>query len=272
MSKRILRIIAVTSIFSMLLPTLANATIVRMETSLGSIDVNLYDETTPETVANFLSYVSSDAYVNTFIQRSIENFVIQGGGYTYSGTLPVTAITKGSTVVNEPEYSNVRGTIAMAKIGGEPNSATNQWFFNLANNSAGSPQLDTQNGGFTVFGEVMLDDMDVVDAIANVTVRNKGGAFGSLPLRDYSDDDHSNNVDPDADNFILVSAITVIDAAADTAADASPTPNTLIDTPAPTTPSTGDSSGGGGGGSIEILLLALLGCGLRVRRRSVASA
>ncbi len=65
-------------------------------------------------------------------------------------------------VTNEPELSNVRGTIAMAKLGTDPNSATNQWFISLADNSA---NLDVQNDGFTVFGIVMDNGMDIVDVI-----------------------------------------------------------------------------------------------------------
>jgi cyclophilin family peptidyl-prolyl cis-trans isomerase len=91
-------------------------------------------------------------------------------------------------VINEPGISNLRGTIAMAKRPGDPNSATSQWFINLADNSE---LLDDQNGGFTVFGEVTGNGMDVVDAIAALPVWNAGSpCFGcspltELPLRDY---------------------------------------------------------------------------------------
>lgn len=71
----------------------------------------------------------------------------------------------------------------MAKLGGDPNSATSGWFFNLADNSA---NLDYQNGGFTVFGRVIGNGMDVVDAIADLSVYNAGGAFAELPLIGYT--------------------------------------------------------------------------------------
>ncbi len=144
------------------LPTTGSAsTIVSMQTSLGLIDIQLFDQTAPNTVANFLNYVNSGAYDNTFIHRSIPGFVIQGGGYSW-GSTSYTHIMTNPPVVNEFGASNLRGTIAMAKVAGNPNSATSEWFFNLANNSG----LDSDNGGFTVFGQVIGNGMQVVDAIA----------------------------------------------------------------------------------------------------------
>ena len=88
---------------------------------------------------------------------------------------------------NEPFISNIRGTIAMAKLGGDPNSATSQWFINLADNSA---NLDTQNGGFTVFGHVTGNGMSVADAIAMLNRVNVGSPFDALPVRDYTSGNH----------------------------------------------------------------------------------
>jgi len=152
-------------------------------------------EGAPLTVQNFLNYVEDGDYVNSIIHRSIPGFIIQGGGFTADGLAdnldnPANAIgiiPSDPPVVNEfsPERSNLRGTIAMAKLGGDPDSATNQWFFNLADNSA---NLDNQNGGFTVFGEV-LDDSDLanLDAIASIPIFDGTsvfgqGAFTDLPL------------------------------------------------------------------------------------------
>jgi cyclophilin family peptidyl-prolyl cis-trans isomerase len=74
----------------------------------------------------------------------------------------------------------------MAKIGGDPDSATSEWFINLADNST---NLDAQNGGFTVFGEVM--DMSVVNTIAALRIANLGGALTNTPIVDLDHPDSS---------------------------------------------------------------------------------
>lgn len=158
------------------------ATTVRIQTTLGVVDIQLYDTAAPLTVANFLNYVNSGAYNNSFIHRSVPGFIIQGGGYTWNdATNGVASVSTAPPIANEysSSRSNLRGTIAMAKLGNDPNSATSQWFFNLANNSA---NLDNQNGGFTVFGRVLGDGMSVVDRIAALPLANAGGALTSLPL------------------------------------------------------------------------------------------
>lgn len=154
-----------------------------VESSLGNFCIELFDEVAPRTVANFLNYVRGGDYNNTFIHRSVPGFVIQGGGYYYTGGTSVTEVPKDPAVVNEFNRSNLRGTIAMAKMGNDPNSATSEWFINLGNNSA---NLDGQNGGFTVFGQVLGNGMAVVDAIASRQPRdlsfNLGGAFTDVPM------------------------------------------------------------------------------------------
>lgn len=158
----------------------AVATTVTVETPLGSFNVRLYDDIAPDTVANFLNYVNDGDYDGTFIHRSIPGFVIQGGGFFFDGE-EAQAIETDPPIANEFSESNVRGTIAMAKRADDPDSATSQWFINLVNN----PDLDTQNGGFTVFGEVIGDGMQVVDAIAALQRFNFGPPFDSLPLIDF---------------------------------------------------------------------------------------
>jgi len=158
------------------------ATSVTLNTSLGDVDIELFDDQAPQTVANFLNYVRDEDYSKTFIHRSVPGFVVQGGGFKFIDGL-IIAVPLDPPVVNEPGISNLRGTIAMAKLSGDPDSATSQWFINLADNSE---NLDSQNGGFTVFGQVSAEGMAVIDAIAALPIWNAGGSFTTLPLRDYS--------------------------------------------------------------------------------------
>lgn len=216
----------------------SQATVVEFRTVMGNFEVNLFDETTPETVANFLSYVNSGAYAQNVVHRSAPGFIVQAGGFQYNNIL-FEAIPTGSPVNNEPELSNVRGTIAMAKQASNENSATSQWFFNLADNSG---NLDTQNGGFTVFGQVLGNGMDVIDAIASITRFNLGGAASEIPLRNYTLSDLTNEIQITDDNLVIITDIVVTDSTVVTNADLSPTPNTLIN-------SGGGSGGGDGGGS-----------------------
>lgn len=153
--------------------------------SMGQFCIELFETQTPITTANFLKYIDSDAYTNGIFHRSIPGFVIQGGGFKVvdgaSGESLI-AVNTFSPITNEFKISNTRGTVAMAKLGGNPNSATSQWFVNLADNSA---NLDHQNGGFTVFGRVIFDGMTVFDAIAKLPVRNLGGSLTNAPLKDF---------------------------------------------------------------------------------------
>jgi peptidyl-prolyl cis-trans isomerase A (cyclophilin A) len=153
------------------------ATIVRFATSVGDFDVALYDDTAPNTVANFLNYVNDGDYVDSIVHRSIPGFIIQGGGY-YSDLSEVPA---DPPINNEFGASNVRGTIAMARPA-DPNSATNQWYVNLVDNL----HLDTQSGGFTVFGEVIMPGMNIVDQIAALDTLDLGPPFSDLPVFDVS--------------------------------------------------------------------------------------
>ena len=245
----------------------ASATIVRVQTALGSFDVNLYDRNTPATVANFLGYVNSGAYANMFMHRSVGGFVLQGGGYRYTGPGAFESIPANAAVTNEPKYSNVRGTIAMAKVSGNANSATNQWFINTGNNSA---NLDVQNGGFTAFGQVVGNGMTVVDAINALQVFAVNSALDSLPLRDYTTQNLNSGVTI-TDQHLIITSVTVIDSSPDTAASLSPPPNTLINQP-PTNPGGGSDtdSGGGATGLGSLLLLGLLA--LLRQRRSFSAA
>jgi peptidyl-prolyl cis-trans isomerase A (cyclophilin A) len=236
---------------SLLLSQFSSATTVQFQTVMGDFEVNLFDKTTPKTVANFLAYIKADAYKNTIVHRAVPGFVVQGGGYSYQGKLPLVAITQNPKVENEPVYSNLRGTIAMAKLGSDANSATNQWFFNLANNAS---NLDKQNGGFTVFGQVMGNGMAIVDAMAALN-RFTFGGLENFPLRNYTAEDNKNNVAITDSHFVMIQNIVVLQTDADTAANLNPTKNTLINE------KDKDDNGSGSIGLISLLGLGLLALG-----------
>ncbi|HWK53238.1 MAG TPA: peptidylprolyl isomerase [Hyphomicrobiales bacterium] len=156
-----------------------------MESTLGDFCLHLFRDTASRTVDNFLKYVKDGDYDNAIIHRSAlttsrEPFVLQTGGYTLQDGR-VLEIPTDPPVYNEFGRSNQRATVAMAKLGNNPNSATSQWFVNLSDNSA---NLDHQNGGFAVFAEVVTG-MDVVDTIARLR-RAKldalGPAFTEVPV------------------------------------------------------------------------------------------
>lgn len=209
------------------------ATIVEMNTSQGVIEINLFDQQTPKTVANFLSYVQDDSYNETVIHRSVSNFVIQGGGFTFSDSLD--AITTKPAVENEPVFSNVKGTIAMAKLSGDANSATSQWFFNITDNSAA---LDTQNGGFTVFGQITAASQSTLDKIAALVHCGETPVVGITAEQCASTD-----VTISSANLVTIQNVAVMDDDPNSAAGLTVTENTLIDSNSST--DSGSSSGGG---------------------------
>jgi len=224
-----------TSLLFIGVTSFVNATIVEFQTSQGNFQVNLFDQTTPNTVDNFLKYIDEEHYTNSVIHRVSPNFVVQGGGFKFEGDWPLTRIETNSPVVNEPTYSNVKGTIAMAKLANNPNSATDQWFFNLANNAS---NLDLQNGGFTVFGQVIGDGMTVVEKIAKLALCQ------DIPMTDYSSQNCTDNTTPGIENFVVVEQIIIIDSSQVTDADLTPVKNTLISTPNEPAYDNGGSGGG----------------------------
>ena len=205
--------------------------VVRLDIQIGAtsniVDLELFDSKTPNTVQNFLNYVdvtlANPRYDGSFFHRSVPGFIVQGGGFTFDSALGafeydsindvftggLQEVPADDPVANEFQesgLSNVRGTIAMAKIaaqfveGGDcveegpdctliagtgADSATSEWFINLADNSA---NLDIQNDGFTVFGKVISDGMTVFDQIETISVFNQSiihPAMGAIPLDNY---------------------------------------------------------------------------------------
>ena len=141
---------------------------VKLQTSMGDIILELDKEKAPVTSENFLAYVQGSFYDGTIFHRVIPNFMIQGWGFT-----PDTAEKKTNPpITNEASngFKNDRGTIAMARTS-NPHSATSQFFINLVDNDF--LNYSTQNPGYAVFGKV-IEGMDVVDKIAKVKTAKKG--------------------------------------------------------------------------------------------------
>ena len=165
------------------------------------IELELFDDKAPVTVANFLRYVNGLApsdFNDVFFHRSVAGFVLQGGGFATDA--PGSHIAIDPEVHNEftagdAERSNLAGTVAMAKTGLGPHTATSEWFFNLGNNAG---NLDNQNGGFTVFAKV-TQGMNVVNAIAALGTRNLSslnGALTNVPVQNYNPDPDNNPATP----------------------------------------------------------------------------
>ncbi len=152
---------------------LSAETQIKMETNFGTITLALDEVKAPKTVENFVQYVRDGFYNGTIFHRVIDNFMIQGGGFTEDFQQKPTR----SAVTNEAKngLKNVRGSIAMARTS-QPHSATAQFFINVKDNAF----LDYpgQDGwGYAVFGKV-IDGMDVVDKIRALPTGQKG-PFGS---------------------------------------------------------------------------------------------
>ena len=150
---------------------------VDIETTAGTIRVELYPDAAPKTVANFLEYVKAKFYDGTQFHRVIKGFMIQGGGFTgefyQKPTRPPVPIESEQSL--KAGLSNVPGTLAMARTT-DPNSATSQFFINVADNSRLNFRSPDMTGyGYTVFGKV-VSGMDVVNKIA-ATPTGPAGPF-----------------------------------------------------------------------------------------------
>ena len=185
--------------------------IAQFDTALGKFNVELLASAAPLTVANFLTYVGSGAYSNTIIHRSaslnldnISNWIVQGGGYAISGS-PIAA---NAPIPLEYNLPNTAGTIAMARTN-VLNSATNQWFFNVNDNT--SVLGPSNGGGYAVFGRALGSGLTVVSAIAalptyDATGGNPLSPFSNLPLQNVLTG--QTNILPA--NLITINSVTVV--------------------------------------------------------------
>jgi cyclophilin family peptidyl-prolyl cis-trans isomerase len=153
--------------------------VVVMDTSEGSIKIELEADKAPETVKNFLQYVADKHYDNLIFHRVIGGFMIQGGGFETGMKQRKTRAPIKNEAANG--LSNKRGTIAMARTS-DPDSASSQFFINVVDN----PGLDKRNSGdghgYCVFGHV-TEGLDIVDKIKAVKTGSKMG-HGDVPVQD----------------------------------------------------------------------------------------
>jgi peptidyl-prolyl cis-trans isomerase A (cyclophilin A) len=154
--------------------------IVVMDTTMGTIKIEVFTDKAPITAKNFLDYVNAGFYSGTVFHRVVPEFVIQGGGYLEN----MTRKTTNPPIKNESKngLKNLRGTLSMARYD-DPNSATSQFFINLKDNA----HLDPPPGGmgYAVFAKV-VDGMDVVDRIATVATSTRsvqGTPFQNVPVK-----------------------------------------------------------------------------------------
>ena len=149
---------------------------VEIKTTMGDIVVELDREKAPKSVENFLGYVKSGFYKGTIIHRVIDGFMIQGGGFDEK--LVQKKTNKPVPIESQNGLTNVTYSLAMARTG-DPNSATSQFFINVADNEAlNYPGRD--GFGYTVFGKV-IQGQEVVDKIKGVLVDDKG-IFQNIPV------------------------------------------------------------------------------------------
>jgi cyclophilin family peptidyl-prolyl cis-trans isomerase len=150
---------------------------VKLETSMGDIVIELDEENAPITVKNFLGYTEEGFYDGTIFHRVIPNFMIQGGGFTADMKKKTTR----EPIANEASngLKNERGTIAMARMR-DPDSATSQFFINHRDNNSLN-YVEGRNAGYTVFGKV-AEGMDVVNTIAAVKTTRKG-RYSDVPVK-----------------------------------------------------------------------------------------
>ena len=152
--------------------------IIKMETSKGTMTIELDAEKAPLSAANFVSYVEDGFYDGLIFHRVIPNFMVQGGDMNPD----MSEKTNKAAIKNEANngLKNDRGTLAMARTG-DPHSATSQFFINLKDNDFLNHTNETQQGwGYTVFGKV-TEGLDTIDEIAKVKTGNHGG-HGDVPL------------------------------------------------------------------------------------------
>lgn len=180
---------------------------IELDTTQGTIRFALFNQSAPVTVANIKDYVEDGSFDDMFFHRTVPGFVLQGGGFRFDldGDGSIVAVDKKDPIVNEFRISNSKYTLSMAKIGGDPDSATSEFFINYEENSYGlvevtnqgsnnsppflpfeSPNLDIQNDGFTVFARLLPSSFDLIEDWEAFRLATFGN--GAAPFDDENGD------------------------------------------------------------------------------------
>ena len=180
---RLIRRTRLSALLCLSVTSIAEAgTIVEVQTSFGNFYLEIDEESAPVTGGNFLNYVRSGRYINTFIHSAIGGSLIRGGGYTYTNCSdgPKRIELDDPIPLEGTGLSNLDGTIAALRPSSELNGATSEWFINLGADTT----LDTQDGGYAVFGRVLGDGLNVV---RNISLANlvRLGFFLETPTSNY---------------------------------------------------------------------------------------
>jgi len=171
-----------------------NHTIVRFETTYGPISIELFDDTAPITVTNFLTYVNDGRLDGTFFHRMVHEAdggidIFQGGSFYFEDQVPPVppqdVVTDAPIVLENTGHANVAGTIAMARQS-DPNTATSGFFFNVRDNPGLDYRIDGSGNpqGYAVFGRV-VNGLNVLEVMFSQARTNAGGAFTNLPVTDH---------------------------------------------------------------------------------------
>ena len=196
------------------LSSVAEASYATIKTTLGTIVVELDDEKAPISVANFKMYAEEGFYDKTLFHRVIPGFMVQGGGFDHHGAYPQTMHKKpGAKAGIKNEWTNgqknKRATLAMARLGNQPDSATNQFFINLADNDFLDQPRD--GAGYAVFGKV-IGGMDVVDQIAGVPTMRLPNGMSDVPNQPLMIESIAFVTKAEADKAVIADAQARVDA------------------------------------------------------------
>ncbi len=172
--------------------------------NFGQVQIDLFDDLVPATVANYLQYIHAGTYQNSMVHRvDTQLGVVQGGGYNAEGVV----LSAFDPIALQYSRANTRGTIGAARTSDTLAGTTSQWFINTQDNS--TTLGPSNDGGYAVFGWVVGTGMSVIDSIAAVPTFEYEAPFGQIPLTDFTQADYDNDVDP-LPHLVTLPSVTVV--------------------------------------------------------------